>query len=51
VKLREICAVEVMEKLQNALDGEGYCEVVSTRDNFGKRLEFGINLVHELRES
>jgi hypothetical protein len=50
-KLRQIRAIEVMEELQNALDGEGCCEIVSTRDNFGKRLEFDINLVHELRKS
>jgi hypothetical protein len=40
-----------MEKLQNALDGEGHCKVVSTRDNFGEHLEFDINLVHELRKA
>jgi hypothetical protein len=50
-KLHEIRAIEVMQKLQNALDREGCCEVISTRNNFEKRLEFSMNPVHELRKS
>jgi hypothetical protein len=40
-----------MEKLQDALHGEGSREVVCARDNFRKLFEFSINLVHEFTKS
>jgi hypothetical protein len=50
-KLREIRAVEVVKKLQDAFYREGRCKIVSTRVNFGKRLEFSVDPLHELRKS
>jgi galactose-1-phosphate uridylyltransferase len=49
-KLQEIRAVEVMKKLQDALYREDRRKIVSTRDNFGKRLEFSVDPLHELRK-
>jgi hypothetical protein len=50
-KIREIRVVEVVKKLQDALYREGRRKIVSTRDNFGKRLEFSVDLLHKFRKS
>jgi hypothetical protein len=46
-KSREVRAVEIVKELQDAPDREGRCEIVSTRNNLGRRLELCINPILE----